>query len=260
MSSGSWRRRSSRATRIVSARAKSPSSLTVTVLSDALGAGRISVDAILDRDAASAFTLPVTPTTASMSLTTASTPSPASVAVERLRVGDLRRAGWEGPGLQVRANGSATFSVYHRFTTVAEANKLLAQLSRRDGPFGQLTLRRQRSPLATTITLRGPGDFRQGLAAFGDAKLAQLTGSGAFGVTDAEVLRQTGAASIDGVLRITVVTDLVGSRASQKLSVGKATPLSASGRQRHWVAAGGFGAAIVTLALYVGLRRRKETP
>lgn len=317
--------------------------LTVTVASDALGAGRIGIDAVLDREAASALVPPSAPmttaplpasssstsptsfafpsptssteplTTESSTVVTDTTLPPASASVidtagsvvasstitaetatgsvsssvvnattsnpsndsiastvpttvvrpavqqQGVRIDDLRKAGWEGPGVQRRADGSATFSVHHRFTTVREGNELLAQLSTPDGPFGQLTLRRQRSPLNTTITLQGPGDFRQGLASFGDAKLAQLTGSGAFGVTDAEVLRQADAASIDDVLRVTVVSELVGSRASWQLPVGKATPMSASGRQRHWATIGGFGAAIVTLALYVGLRSRKET-
>lgn len=213
--------------------------VSVTITSDSFGAGQIAVDALLDRDASTTFAGPVEQT------------------AERIDIADLRQAGWEGPGLQRRTNGS-TFSLRHRFTTVDEANGLLAQLSATDGPFGQLTLTRTRSLISTTVTLRGPGDFRRGLDAFGDAKIAALTGSGAFGLSETEVLRQTNAAHINDVLAIKVASDLVGTRAAWTLPAGKATPIRASGQQTQWATIGGAAAALATLVLLVALRNRKD--
>ena len=219
--------------------------VTVTIASDSLGAGRVVLDAVLDLDAASAFAGPV---------------GQSADRIDRIDLADLRKAGWEGPGLQRLTTGSATFSLHHRFTTTDEANALLAQLSATDGPFGQLTLTRSRSPMFTTITLRGPGDFRRGLDAFGDAKIAALTGSGAFGLSETEVLRQTNAADINDVLMVKVMSDLVGTRATWSLPVGKATPIRSSGQQTQWATIGGAAAALATLALFVALRSRTDAP
>ena len=220
--------------------------VTVTIASDSLGAGRVVLDAVLDLDAASAFAGPVGQSADRIDR------------IDRIDLADLRKAGWEGPGLQRRTTGSATFSLHHRFTTTDEANALLAQLSATDGPFGQLTLTRSRSPMFTTITLRGPGDFRRGLDAFGDAKIAALTGSGAFGLSETEVLRQTNAADINDVLMVKVISDLVGTRATWSLPVGKATPIRSSGQQTQWATIGGAAAAVATLALFVALRSRTD--
>ena len=149
----------------------------------------------------------------------------------------------------------------HRFTTVAEANDVLAQLSSADGPFGQLQLTRDRSPIATTITLRGPGDFSKGLASFGDAQIAVVTGGGALGVSDAEIARQAGVTATSDVLKVKLVADLVGSKASWDLPVGKSTLIKASGQQTSWATIGGFAAALGALAVFVALGggRRSST-
>ena len=220
--------------------------VTVTIASDSLGAGRVVLDAVLDRDAASAFAGPAGQTVDRIDR------------IDRIDLADLRKAGWEGPGLQRRTTGTAIFSLHHRFTTADEASELLAQLSATDGPFGQLTLTRSRSPISTAITLRGPGDFRRGLEAFGDAKIAALTGSGAFGVSQTEVLRQANAANINDVLTVKVMSDLVGTRATWTLPVGKATPIRSSGQQTQWATIGGVAAAVSTLALFVALRSRTD--
>jgi hypothetical protein len=219
--------------------------MTVTVASDALGAGRVTVQAVFDKEAAVAF---------------ASERSAAGTDTGRIDLRDLRTAGWETAGWKRRGDGSAQLVLSHRFTTVAEANDVLAQLSSADGPFGQLQLIRNRSPIATTITLRGPGDFSKGLASFGDAQIAAVTGGGALGVSDAEIARQSDVATTAAVLNVKLVADLVGTQASWELPVGKATPIEASGQQRSWATIGGFLAALGALAVFVALGRGRRQP
>ncbi len=217
--------------------------MTVTVASDALGAGRVTVQALFDEEAAAAFG--------------GGTPA-AGIDTGRIDLGDLRTAGWETPGWKRRDNGSAQLVLSHRFTTVAEANDVLAQLSSADGPFGQLQLARTRTPIATTITLRGPGDFSKGLASFGDAQIAVLTGRGALGVSDAEIARQADVATSSDVLKVKLIANLVGSKASWDLPVGKATPIKAAGQQTSWATIGGFIAALGALGVFVALGRGRR--
>lgn len=215
--------------------------LAVSVESNELGAGRVRVEAELDRAAAASL-------------------SPgASGAASRLKVDDLRKVGWQGPGLALRADGSGTFSLSHRFGTVDEANELLAQISSADGPFGRLELRRSRGPISTTVTLRGPGDFTKGLSSFGDATVARVTGAGAFGVSDAQVLRQAGAKDLASILRVRVDSNLIGTKHSTELAPGKATPISASATSWSWATIAAFAAALVALIAFVALRHHERT-
>ena len=227
--------------------------MAVKVESDELGAGRITVRAVLDETAAAAFLGPrgATPgsaVTGAVSTTVAT--------VDRLRVDDLRRSGWDGPGLVGRADGTALVALGHRFTTVDEANTLLKQLSGPDGPFARLRLGRSRSPWATTISLTGPGDFRNGLAAFGDAKLGSTTGGGPFGISEAEVLRQAGASKLSDVLTVRLDGQLLDRTSTWTFVPGAATPIALSSRRISWAAIAAAASAVLALAAFVLLGRR----
>ncbi len=227
--------------------------MTVKVESDELGAGRITVRAILDTAVAKAFLGPRGVTPGSGGAGTAST----TVAPgDRLRVDDLRRSGWDGPGLVGRADGTALFSLGHRFTTVAEANSLLTQLSGPEGPFAKLRLDRSRSPWATTISLTGPGDFRSGLAAFGDPQLAATTGGGPLGITEAEVLRQAGASKLSEVLSVRLDGQLVDRHSTWTFTPGTTTAVALSVKRISWAAIAAAATAFVALVIFVVLRRR----
>ncbi len=83
-----------------------------------------------------------------------------------LRTADLEHAGWVLDPPQPTAA-----SIHHNFSSVAEANSLLATL----GPV-QMHLHRHRSFLTTNVSGDGAVDLRNGLDAFADPSLAQALG------------------------------------------------------------------------------------
>lgn len=225
--------------------------MTVRVESDEFGAGRIAVTADIDRNAATAvFPQPSSPDSNSA--------APTDGAVGRVRIDDFRRAGWEGPGIARNADGSARFSLFHRFTSVTEANALLRQLSGPSGPLADLQVTRSRSPWSTTISISGPGDFRSGLTSFGDEQLASLTGNGAFGVSEAEVVRQAGRESLDSVFALRIDARLLTAEQSWKLPIGAATPFSLSASRTSWATIAGIAAAALALMVFVALQLRSN--
>lgn len=225
--------------------------MTVRVESDEFGKGRIAVTADLDRDAAAA----VFP---QQSLTAPESGGSTEATASRVRIDDFRRAGWEGPGIVRNADGSARFSLLHRFTSVAEANALLGQLSGPNGPLADLRISRSRSPWSTTVSLTGPGDFRGGLSSFGDERLAAVTGSGAFGVSEAEVLRQAGGESLGAVFGLRVDARLLSAERSWALPPGATTPVSLSGSRTSWATIAGAVAAAFALLAFVVLQLRAD--
>ena len=225
--------------------------MTVRVESDEFGAGRIAVTADLDRNAAAAvFPQPSSPESISA--------APADGAAGRVRIDDFRQAGWEGPGIVRNADGSARFSLFHRFTSVTEANALLRQLSGPNGPLADLQVTRKRSPWSTTISISGPGDFRSGLTSFGDKQLASLTGNGAFGVSEAEVVRQAGRESLDSVFALHVDARLLTAERSWQLPIGLTTPFSLSTSRTSWATIAGTAAAVLALMVFVALQLRSN--
>ncbi len=225
--------------------------MTVRVESDEFGAGRIAVRADLDRNVAAAV-FPPSPSAESGSA--ASTEGAAS----RVRIDDFREAGWEGPGLVRNADGSARFSLFHRFTSVTQANALLRQLSGPSGPLADLRITRHRSPWSTTVSLSGPGDFRSGLSSFGDEQLASVTGNGAFGVSEAEVVRQAGGESLDSVFALRVDARLLTAERSWALPSGVATPVVLSASRTSWATIAGTAAAALALVAFLALQLRSN--
>lgn len=223
--------------------------MAVRVESDEFGAGRVSVTAELDRDAAAA----VLPARTANPLST----DPAAT-VGRIQFDDFRAAGWEGPGAVRNADGSARFALHHRFTTVRQANELLAQLSGPKGPLAGLRLQRTRSPVSTQVRLSGPGDFRDGLVAFGDEKLGVVTGNGSFGLSDAEVLRQANGESLDDVFGLRIDADLIGSKRSWKLPVGTSSPILFRASSTSWATLAGGGGALGALVALVGMQVKSK--
>ena len=227
--------------------------MTVRVESDEFGAGRIAVTAELDGDVVAA----VFPQSSSPETAVA---TPTESAAGRVRIDDFRRAGWEGPGLVRKADGSARFSLFHRFTSVEEANTLLGQISGPSGPLADLRITRKRSPWSTSVLLSGTGDFRNGFASFGDEGLASVTGNGAFGISEAEVVRQAGADSLDSVFALRVDARLLAAERSWKLRSGVATPVFLSASRTSWATVAGTAAAVVALIVLVALHFRSNRP
>ncbi len=227
--------------------------MTVRVESDEFGAGRIEVTAELDANAAAA----VFPQSSSAEAAAA---TPTDTAAGRVRIDDFRRTGWEGPGVVRTADGSARFSLFHRFRSVEEANKLLRQVSGPRGPLSDLRITRKRSAWSTAVSLSGKGDFRSGLASFGDERLAAVTGSGAFGVSDAEVVRQAGGDSLDSVFALRVDARLLALERSWKLPSGVSTPVLLSASRTSWATLAGTAAAALALVVLVALHFRSKRP
>ncbi|HRE02474.1 MAG TPA: hypothetical protein PLV68_14310 [Ilumatobacteraceae bacterium] len=94
-----------------------------------------------------------------------------------LRFDDMQAAGWtvEGPiptqadGIQVRLT--------HEFSTPAQANALLAQISGTDGPFADLIVSRRVVERTTTYSITGHLGPVVGLEAFSDADLTAALGA-----------------------------------------------------------------------------------
>ena len=227
--------------------------MAVRVESDEFGAGRIAVTAELDRNAAAAVF-------AQQSSPVAAVAAPTDAAVGRVQIDDFRRTGWEGPGVVRKADGSARFALFHRFTSVEEANKLLRQVSGSSGPLSDLRITRKRSPWSTVVSLSGKGDFRSGLASFGDERLASATGNGAFGVSDAEVVRQAGADSLDSVFELRVDARLLAAERSWKLPSGASTPVLLSASRTSWATLAGTATAALALIVLVALHFRSNRP
>ena len=228
--------------------------MVVRIDSDELGAGRISVTAELDRDVAVAVLAP------SSANTIAASEAQATQPVARIQLEDVRQAGWEGPGLVRNADESARFALSHRFRNVAEANALIDQMSGARGPLAGLRLERTRTPLSTSITLSGPGNFRDGLAAFGDDQLTSATGNGPFGLTDAEVLRQSNGASLDDVFSLRLDANLIDKQKSWRLPIGSATQVRSGARSTSWATIGGGVGALGAVIALVVLQRRSGRP
>ena len=225
--------------------------MTVRVESDEFGAGRIAVTADLDRNVVAAV-FPKASSAQSESVTST------DAAASRVRIDDFRRAGWEGPGIVRQSDGSARFSLFHRFSSVEEANALLRQLSGPNGPLAGLRITRSRSPWSTTISISGPGDFRSGLSSFGDEQLSSVTGNGPFGVSEAEVVRQASGDSLDSLFALRVDARLPTAERSWKLASGAATPVALSVSKTSWATIAGTAAAALALVVFVALQLRSS--
>ena len=86
----------------------------------------------------------------------------------QLRLADLRADGWKVTGPRRERQGVTWVRAERGFSTPAEANRVLARLGPRSGPFRGLALTRARSLLHTTTSFRGTVDLTARLAGFED--------------------------------------------------------------------------------------------
>ena len=131
-------------------------------------------------------------------------------------------------------------------------------LSGPGGPLADLRVTRNRSPWSTTISLSGPGDFQSGLSSLGDERLASVTGNGAFGVSEAEVVRQAGGGSLDSVFSLRVDARLLRAERSWKLPSGAATPVALSSSTTSWATIAATAAATLALLAFGALSFRSH--
>jgi len=178
----------------------------------------------------------------------------------KLRVDDLRSAGWRVDGPTPTADGGLTVSARKAFATPAEAKTVVDQLSGKDGPFQAFTLRRSRSFAKTRLTFRGTVDLSKGLGSFSDAGLRQRLGDGGLGFDPNQLQTRLGQA-LSRVFPVKVVVRLPGSVTSNaplragngaqwSPTLGEHVTVTASSEQWN---AGNLAAAVVAVVAGLAL-------
>jgi len=97
---------------------------------------------------------------------------------DRVRLGDLRAAGWTVTPWRRAPDGSATVSLRKNFQNAGDLAAVVAELSGKDGPLQGVTLERNRGFLSTEYKIKGDADLSRLTAGIADDPevVAQLTG------------------------------------------------------------------------------------
>ena len=128
----------------------------------------------------------------------------------RLRVDDLRKAGWEVTGPAAEKDGLTWVRATKKFSTPAGADRAVRELSGPTGPFQGFRLRRQHSLLRTTTRFRGVVDLTSGANGFTDEQLRQRLGGTDLGLDEQSLQRRVGIV-FNRIFRVQVVARLPGS-------------------------------------------------
>ena len=155
--------------------------------------------------------------------------------VDDLRLDDLRRAGWTLDGPTPTPGGGLRAVVAHPFTSVDDADVLLASLSAPGGPLRGLQLRRTVDGRTTSVELTGTLGLGTDLSGFADADALAALGAAPFAAELA-----TAGATVGDVVGVTVRASLPGS----------VEATSAPSDDLRW-AAPGDGSAIAITAIAV---------
>ena len=166
------------------------------------GTGEVRAAALLDADAVTELVGQAAGNPASA--------DPAS----RIKVDDLRKAGWkiEGPTPAGEGDGGLEVVATHPYADAAEARRLLTEVAGDPGPFKDITLRQERGFFKTTTHFTGTVDLDAGLGAFTDPELRQAlqaTDDAPLGVTQEQLERRLGAA-LDRIFGLQVAVRLPG--------------------------------------------------
>lgn len=213
--------------------------VTVSVSQRLDGAGRVTVRAVLDRDAA----------------------SKAGDLNTLVRLGDLQARGWQvvGPA-PLPPGGRVEFRAEKAVSSPEQAQAALAEISGTDGPFGRLRVTRARSVVAVRSSVSGPVDLRGGYPAFGDELLArQLSSSTALGVDPQEVLRQYGH-PIEELVPLHLEVAVPGRAITYDLVPGQSLDVAVS--STTWNVRLGLAvlAFVVAVGLWLALIRARRRP
>ncbi len=114
----------------------------------------------------------------------------------RIKVEDLRKAGWTVDGPTRAGDGGLDVVARHRFADDAGARTLVAQVAGDPGPFRDVQLTQERGFFTTTTRFRGTVDLAAGLGSFTDAALRDAIGAtpeAPLGVTQAQLEQRFGA-------------------------------------------------------------------
>jgi hypothetical protein len=195
---------------------------------------------------------------------------------KRIRLDDLRDAGWEIQGPTEQDDGGLEIVATHDFDTPEEAEALVADLGGDPGPLRNFAVDQHRSFLKTTTEFRGTVDLQAGLGAFTDPDLQAALGATAdqpLGVTTAALEKRLGAA-LDRLFGLQVAVRLPGTVQSNAPtetdngavwapSLGEEVVLEASSERWNVRNLAGATTAAVSglalLALFAVRRRRRLT-
>jgi hypothetical protein len=128
----------------------------------------------------------------------------------RLRVDDLRKAGWDVTGPAAEKDGLTWVRATKEFTTPAGADRAFRELSGPQGPFQRFRLRRDHSLFRTTTRFRGVVDLTSGANGFTDDQLRQRLGGTDLGLDEQSLQRRVGIV-LNRIFRVQVVARLPGS-------------------------------------------------
>ena len=160
---------------------------------------------------------------------------------------DLRAAGWD-----VSA-GERTLEVRKPVNSPADIDLAVAELSGPAGPFADLNFDRNVTFARTEVEVGGFVDLSEGMAAFGDEELRQLTGS----VTGVDV-------PVDAV-RLSLAVDLPGQETSNApgpgtrwaLPMGAVTPINAESTDVNVLGLGGVAVAVLAALVLIAAAVRR---
>lgn len=161
---------------------------TVTVHMDADGSGTVSVRVVLDRGAVTAAEV------AGGKLET------------RIRLDDLRAAGWRVSPWRRTGSGGATITVSKPFDRPEQVGPIVRELNGADGPLRGFAASRDASTFTTSWAARGAVDLRE--VQVGVASDADLVAALAAKRIDPAVVEQRIAGRSLGALRVRVRTEL----------------------------------------------------
>lgn len=174
--------------------------MRVGIDADADGGGRVRASAVLDGDAVDRLV--------GEAAGDPETSDPAT----RIKVDDLREAGWTVTGPEPTPGGGLEVVVSHDYDDAAEARRLLAEIAGDPGPIRDVVLRQERTFFKTVTEFEATFDLAAGLGSFTDPELREAleaTPEAPLGVTAEQLERQLGEA-IDRMLGLHVAVRLPG--------------------------------------------------
>jgi hypothetical protein len=185
---------------------------------------------------------------------------------DRVRLGDLERAGWKVSPWKRAPDGSAALSLRKDFADAGDVAGIFAELNGREGPLRGVTLERDHNVLFTRYELTGVADLSQLTAdvAADPAVAAQLTGQR----VDLTQVDQQLSQEIRDAFRLRVRLELPGGTKEFTPEPGKKVSLSTSSTQFDTTRALLLLAAVVLGVLGIVVlvrgelrnRRRRRTP
>jgi hypothetical protein len=182
---------------------------------------------------------------------------------DRVRLGDLRAAGWTVTPWRRAPDGSATVSLRKDFGNAGDLPGVVAELSGKDGPLPGVALERNRGFLSTEYKITGDADLSRLTAGIADDPevVAQLTGQR----VDLAQIDQRLAQQINDAFRLRIrfvfpggdVTE-VQPKPGKKVSLATSTSQFDTTRALLLAGAVVLGALGVVLLLRGELRRRRQ--